>query len=65
MSLKLQPTAEAYLVMARLDLAENKSASAAQNVDHALAPDPTNAAAVALKRDIASGTVGKATSQHP
>ena len=28
MSLKLQPTADAYLVMARLDLAENKSASA-------------------------------------
>ena len=65
MSLKLQPTAEAYLVMARLDLAENKSASAAQNVDHALALDPANAAAVALKRDIASGTAGKAASRHP
>ncbi|HZE81640.1 MAG TPA: tetratricopeptide repeat protein [Candidatus Polarisedimenticolia bacterium] len=65
MSLKLQPTAEAYLVMARLDLAENKSASAAQNVDHALALDPANAAAVALKRDIASGTADKAASQHP
>ncbi len=65
MSLKLQPTAEAYLVMARLDLAENKSASAAQNVEHALALDPANTAAVALKREIASGAVGKATSQHP
>jgi Flp pilus assembly protein TadD/TolB-like protein len=65
MSLKLQPTAEAYLVMARLDLAENKSASAAQNVDHALALDPANAAAVALKRDITSGTAGKAGSHHP
>ncbi len=65
MSLKLQPTAEAYLLMARLDLAENKSTSAAQNVDHALALDPANAAAVALKRDIASGAVGKASSQHP
>jgi Flp pilus assembly protein TadD/TolB-like protein len=65
MSLKLQPTADAYLVMARLDLAENKSASAAQNLDHALALDPANAAAAALKRDIASGTVNKATSQHP
>jgi hypothetical protein len=51
--------------MARLDLAENKSASAAQNLDHALALDPANAAAAALKRDIASGTVNKATSQHP
>jgi Flp pilus assembly protein TadD/TolB-like protein len=64
-SLKLQPTVEAYLVMARLDLAENKSASASQNVNHALALDPANAAAVALKRDIASGTAGKAASQHP
>jgi Flp pilus assembly protein TadD/TolB-like protein len=65
MSLKLQPTAEAYLVMARLDLAENKSSSAAQNVDRALALDPTNAAAAALKRDIASGVAGKASSLHP
>ena len=65
MSLKLQPTADAYLVMARLDLAENKSASAAQNVDHALALDPANAAAIALKRDIATGAAGKATAQHP
>ena len=65
MSLKLQPSAEAYLVMARLDLAENKSTSAAQNVDHALTLDPSNAAAVALKRDIASGAAGKASSQHP
>ena len=65
MSLKLQPTADAYLVIARLDLAENKPASAAQNIDHALALDPANAAAIALKRDIASGATDKATSQHP
>lgn len=62
MSLKLQPTADAYVVMARLDMAENKSAAAAQNVEHALALDPANTAAVALKRDIASG---KTASQHP
>jgi Flp pilus assembly protein TadD len=65
MSLKLQPTTEAYLVMARLDLAENKSASAAQNVDRALALDPANTAAAALKREIASGTAGKAQSSQP
>jgi Tfp pilus assembly protein PilF/TolB-like protein len=65
MSLKLKPTAEAYVVMAQLDLAENKSASATQNVDHALALDPANAAATALKRDIASGATGKSASQHP
>jgi len=36
-------------------LAENKSSSAAQNIEHSLALDPKNAAAIALKRDIASG----------
>jgi Tfp pilus assembly protein PilF/TolB-like protein len=65
MSLKLQPTADAYLVMARLDLAENKPASAKQNIDHALALDPANATAIALKRDILSGAASKATSQQP
>lgn len=65
MSLKLQPSAEAYLVMARLDLAENKSAAATQNIDHALGLDPANAAAIALKRDIASGTARKAQSSQP
>jgi hypothetical protein len=59
MSVKVQPTPDAYLVMARLDLAENKSASAAQNLDHPLAP----ANAFALKHDIASEAAGKATSQ--
>jgi hypothetical protein len=59
MSLKLQPTPDAYLVMARLDMAKNKSASAAQNLDHPLAP----ANAFALKHDIASEAAGKATSQ--
>lgn len=53
-ALRLKPLAEAYLVLARLDLAENKAAAAAQNVDHALALDPSNAAAAALKRDIAA-----------
>jgi Flp pilus assembly protein TadD len=55
-SLKLQPNAEAYLVLARLDLADNKPAVAMQNVEHALALDPSNAAAIALKHDIAAGT---------
>ncbi len=54
MSLKLQPIADAYLVLARLDLAEGKAASARQNVDHALA----------LKRDIAAGPA-KAGSPQP
>lgn len=54
-SLRLAPSADAYLVLARLDLAENNSVSAAQNVERALALDPANAAAVGLKRDMAAG----------
>jgi Tfp pilus assembly protein PilF/TolB-like protein len=62
-SLRLSPSAEAYLVLARLDLAENNSAGAAQNVDRALALDPANAAAVALKHDIAAGLTGSSKPQ--
>ncbi len=51
-ALRLKPSAEAYLVLARLDLAGNNRDSAAQNVDHALALDPANAAAASLKHDI-------------
>ena len=58
-SLRLASSAEAYLVLARLDLADNNSMGARQNVEHALALDPANAAAVALKHDIAAGSVGK------
>jgi tetratricopeptide (TPR) repeat protein len=54
-SLKLNPSAEAYLVLARLDLAENNAVAAQQNVDRALALDPANMAAAALKHDIAAG----------
>jgi len=50
-------------VLARLDLAEGKAASARQNVDHALALDPANAVAAALKRDIAAGTAKAGPSQ--
>ncbi len=64
-SLKLKPSPEAYLILARLDLVENKSSTAAQNVDHALALDPANAAAVALKPDIAAGVAGKPQSPQP
>ncbi len=58
-SLKLKPTAEAYLVLARLDLSENKAAAAEQNVEHALALDPANTDAAALKHDIAAGAPAK------
>ncbi|MBZ5524751.1 MAG: tetratricopeptide repeat protein [Acidobacteriia bacterium] len=52
-SLRLKPSAEAWLVLARLDLAEHNHAEAAQNVDRALALEPENAAAQTLKHEIA------------
>ena len=50
-------------MLARLDLAENKMAAAAHNVDLALAMEPANAAAVALKRDIALAAGNKRPSE--
>lgn len=64
-SLRLNPSAEAYLVLARLDLEENNSMSARQNVERALALDPANAAASALKHDIAAGLAGKSRPPQP
>jgi Tfp pilus assembly protein PilF/TolB-like protein len=64
-SLKLQPSVDAFMVLARLDLAENKLSAATQNVEQALALDPANAAAVALKHDIAAEPTGKNQSQQP
>jgi Tfp pilus assembly protein PilF len=53
-ALRLKPLPEAYLVLARLDIAENNEASAEQNLEHALALDPENAAAASLKHDLAA-----------
>jgi tetratricopeptide (TPR) repeat protein len=59
-SLRLKPVPEAYLVMARLALVENQPDEATQNLDQALALDPANAAALALKKDIAARTANRA-----
>ncbi|HET7871590.1 MAG TPA: tetratricopeptide repeat protein [Terriglobales bacterium] len=53
-ALRLQASADAYLVLARLDLKENKLADSEENVDHALALDPANAVAASLKRDLSA-----------
>lgn len=53
-ALRLKPTPEAYLVLARLDLADNNQASAEQNLERALSLDPENAAAASLKHDLAA-----------
>lgn len=63
-ALRLKPMVTAYLVLARLDLGDNNPAAAEQNVEHALALDPANAAAATLKHDIATAVSGK-SQLHP
>ncbi len=59
-SVRLQPNVEALLVLARLDLKKNQVQSAASEVDRALALEPANSSALALKHDItAQQTVSK------
>ena len=57
-SVRLKPNVDGYLVLARLDLKQNQAQSASSEVDHALALEPTNSAALALKRDIAAKPMG-------
>jgi Flp pilus assembly protein TadD/TolB-like protein len=59
-ALQLQPSVEAYLVTAKVDLHDNKPQAAAANVDLALRLEPANAAAIALKRSIAAKIAEKA-----
>ena len=59
-SVRLQPNVDALLVLARLDLKKNQVQSAASEVDRALALEPANSSALALKHDItAQQTVSK------
>ena len=57
-SVRLKPNADGLLVLARLDLKQNQVQTAESEVDRALALEPSNAAAVALTRDIASRQTG-------
>ena len=59
-ALRLKPSADAYLVLARLDLRDNKADAAVQNVDQALRLEPANASAQALKRAVAAKLAEKA-----
>jgi tetratricopeptide (TPR) repeat protein len=59
-SLRLQPNPEAFLVLARLDLNDNKPEAAGESVDKVLQLEPTNAAAQALKIVIAAKLAEKA-----
>ena len=53
-SLKLHPNATAWLILARLDLAENQLPIAAGDVSKALQLEPNNSAAMALRQILRS-----------
>jgi tetratricopeptide (TPR) repeat protein len=59
-ALRLKPLTDALLVLARLDLRENKIEAAAQNVNKALRLEPSNPAAQALKTAVAAKLAEKA-----
>jgi Flp pilus assembly protein TadD len=49
-ALRLRQFPEPLLVLAKLDLRDNRAQAAAENIDKALRLEPSNAAALALKR---------------
>jgi tetratricopeptide (TPR) repeat protein len=63
-SIRLHPTAAAYLVLARVEMRQKQFRPATQNVDQALALEPGNADALTLKQEIAA-RVAQATESTP
>jgi len=59
-ALRIRESAEAYLILARLDLRENRIEAAAQNIDRALQLEPGNPAGQDLKRTLAAKLAEKA-----
>ena len=53
-ALRLRQFPEPLLVLAKLDLRDNKTETAAENIDRALRLEPSNASALALKRALAA-----------
>jgi tetratricopeptide (TPR) repeat protein/TolB-like protein len=53
-ALRLRQFPEPLLVLAKLDLRDNKTEAAAENIDRALRLEPSNASALALKRALAA-----------
>jgi len=53
-ALRLRQFPEPLLVLARLDLRNQKPEAAAENVDRALRLEPANESAIALKRTVAA-----------
>ncbi|MBZ5664729.1 MAG: tetratricopeptide repeat protein [Acidobacteriia bacterium] len=59
-ALRIRESAEAYLILARLDLRENRTDAAAQNINRALQLEPGNATGQDLKRTLAAKLAEKA-----
>lgn len=59
-ALRIRTFPEPLLVLARLDLSENKTEAASESVDRVLQLEPANGSAVALKRAIADKLAQKA-----
>jgi tetratricopeptide (TPR) repeat protein len=59
-ALRLRQFADPLLVMARLDLRDNKTEAASESVDRALQLEPSNGSAQALKRVVAAKLAEKA-----
>jgi Tfp pilus assembly protein PilF len=59
-ALRIRESAEAYLVLARLDLRENRMEAAAQNINRALQLEPGNPTGQNLKRTLAAKLAEKA-----
>ena len=59
-AIALKPMVDPFLVLARLDLRDNKTEAAAQSVERALKLDPGNASALALQRAVAAKLAEKA-----
>ena len=53
-SIKLNPNAQAYLVLARLELNENQTSASAADVGRALKLEPNNTAALGMKQALAA-----------
>jgi len=59
-ALHIRESAEAYVILARLDLQENRMEAAARNIDRALQLEPGNSAGQDLKRTLAAKIAEKA-----
>jgi Tfp pilus assembly protein PilF len=59
-ALRIRESADAYLILARLDLRENKMDAAAQNINRALQLEPGNSAVQEIQRTLAAKLAEKA-----